>query len=151
MSEKFFTSTRGCVHKYGDGNGRGFYKFEPDIGQPGRILINGGDIDEGDIIMPAVTLSQNKILYTFGPDWGKSTISGVILLGESSEGGALMQTLISWFQTNRAGVKSEPVKLSIPGNKAYSVFVHRLIIGTPDPEYNIQPFGLAILVQGASK
>lgn len=149
--KKFFTSTRGCVHIFGDGSGRGFYKFEPDIGQPGRIILIGGDIDEGDIIMPAVTLNQNKILYTFGPDWGKSTISGSILLGESSEGGAMMQVLKSWFQTNRAGVKSEPITLSVPGNKAYSVFVHRLIIGTPDPERNIQPFGLAILVQGEAK
>lgn len=146
MAQSYFTSTRGCVYVAGGVEAKGFYKFTPDIGASGRILIAGGDIDESDIIMPVVTLSQKKILYTFGPDWGKSTISGCVLLGEASEGGALLNTLIDWFHKNRAGKKTQPIQLAIPGKKSYNVFVTRLVIGSPDPTFNIQPFGIQLLI-----
>ena len=146
----FFTSTAGCVFSSGGLPNQSFYKFDPDIGGNGRILINGGEVMDGDILMPAVTLAQDKILYTFGPDWGHSSINGVVLLGEYSDGGSILNTLLSWFETNRASKKSTPIQLSIPGKHAYSVFVHRLVIGSPMEAYNIQPFSIQLLVAGSA-
>lgn len=148
MSGSFFTHTRGCVYAYSaDGaGGRGFYSFDPGLPRPGEILLNGGDLDDGDIISPVTTLAGDKILYTFGPDWGKSTVSGVVLLGETSNKGAALTDLMGWFRENRPTKRTTPLRLSLPGGQAYNVFVHRLVIGTPDPEIHVQPFTFQVLV-----
>lgn len=146
MAGTLYTGTGGCVYSATGGAQGGFYKFSPSLPGPGRILLNGGDIDQGDIVSPAVTLTGDKILYVFGTDWGKSTVTGVVLLGDATEGGTYLTQLISWFQSNRASNKTSPCQLSVPGNKAFNVFVHRLIIGQPVPEINVQPYNLQILM-----
>lgn len=140
-----FAGARGCVYTIGGNGGGGLYKFSPSIGQEGRILITGGNLDSGDVVVPVTTLSSKRILYTFGEDWGRSMVSGLVLLGPVDEGGEVLGSLISWWETNRATKSSQPVKINIPG-KAYDVFVHRLTIGEPDPMFNIQPFSLQLLV-----
>jgi len=148
MAEAFFTHTRGCVYTYqvGESGGRGFYSFDPPLPEPGRILLNGGDLDDGDIVSPVVTLDYDKILYTFGPDWGKSTVSGVVLLGEASGQGDVMNGLRNWFTQNRSIKRAEPLRLSGPGQMAFNVFVTRLLTPTPDPEIHVQPFVFQVLV-----
>lgn len=147
MAEDFFTSPRGCVYTVSTDNaGRGFYSFQPGLPEPGRILLNGGDLDDGDIVSPVCTLAGNKILYTFGSDWGKSSVSGIVLLGESSGGGAPLASLAAWFRNNRVSKKPQPLALSGPGNISWSVFVTRMVLAPPDPEINVQPFAFQILI-----
>lgn len=147
MASTFFTSTRGCIYvQEMPGGGRGFYELEPGFSAGSNIYINGSDLSIGDIVTPVTTLAREKILYSFGKDWGRSDVSGMVLLGEAADGGANLGELIAFFQSNRVDTLQDSVKLSVPGDKGYEIFLHRLTLGTPDPETHIQPFILSTTV-----
>lgn len=146
MAEVFFTNTRGCVYVVNNGGGEGFYHLRPKV-EAAHVFITGSDLSVGDIVTPVTTLDRKKILQTFGSDWGRSDVSGVILLGEGGTGGGTnLSTLIEYFNTHRVHVSQAPVSLSIPGNKAYFVYLHRMVLGTPDPDTHMQPFVFSTVV-----
>ncbi len=151
MAEAFFTSTRGCVYVVDSGGGKGFYELRGLLGTVSGLgdysFITGSDLSVGDIVTPMTTLDRKKILQTFGSDWGRSDISGVLLLGEGGVGGGKNLTdLIDFFERTRVHVSQAPASLSIPGDRAYDVYLHRLTIGTPDPETHQQPFVISTVV-----
>ena len=150
MAEAFYTSTRGCVYVVDNGGGRGFYELEGDSGRlsGGDVFINGSDLSVGDIVTPVTTLDRTKILYSFGVDWGRSDISGIILLGEGGDGGKSLQKVINFWNQNRVSNDGKSCRLSVPGNSAaYNIYVHRLTVGIPDPQFHTQPFVLSTVVE----
>lgn len=156
MATTFFTSTRGCVYVQepaGGGSGGGFYQLRGGsgaaFGEGSKAFITGSDFVIGDIISAGVALDRSKIISVFGEDWGSSTVNGIVLLGQADEGGKALEVVTDFFRANRVSKKKEPCSLSIPGNKAYSVYLHRLLLNGVDAEYHIQPFSISVSVDEA--
>ncbi len=154
MAATFYTSTRGCVYVSeplgGGSGGGGFYQFKDGggavFGANTHAFITGSDLNIGDIVSPGVALDRTKVISVFGEDWGTATIGGIVLLGEAADGGRGLAGVIDFFQSNRITAKTEPCQLSLPGHQAYAVYLHRLLIQPPDPEYHIQPFAFSVSV-----
>lgn len=153
MAESFL-STRGCVYKFtysGSGSGAGLFSISPnfpsgDASSP--ILIDGIDLTDQDIIFPVVTVENFKVIYTFGSDYGSCRIMGSCLLGAANVAGAggSFGRVMRYFETNRISKKKAPIMVSMPGSKAYNVYLTGLNVGQPDANFNIQPFAFMGIV-----
>lgn len=157
MATTFFTSTRGCVYVQTPPNGAGgggFYQLKGSndgvFGSASQAFITGADFSIGDIIAPGVALDRSKIIAVFGDDWGNATVNGIVLLGEAGVGGGSALTgVIEFFQANRVSKQKKPCGLSLPGNQAYAIFLHRLTVSGVDAEYHIQPFAFSVAIDEA--
>lgn len=143
-----FFPARGCIYAWSGNSGgseSGFFSMEGlNTGKQGTsvVLLNGVDVQDVDIILPVVTLTNAKILYTFGSDFGNVRIVGEILLGPagnkvSAEG---MNTVRQFFMNNRVSELGKPVSVSLPGSYSLSVYLHGLRIGAPSPDTHVQEF-----------
>lgn len=147
MSSYFFTGTRGCVYTVSEiGGGKGFYAL--DELKASDVLVLGSDLSIGDIASPLTTLNRDRIMYSFGVDWGRAEIQGLVLLGEGGAAGEgdSLTALIDFFNKHRLANADKPCSLSIPGDKAFNVWLHRLTIGLPDPQFHTQPFSISATV-----
>jgi hypothetical protein len=106
------------------------------------ILIMGVDLGQSDVVSPVLCLDNYKVFYTFGQNFGKVTIAGMVLLGPM---GAVSQAgfnrLVNFFWQNRVSVKQSPITVSVDQN-AYLVYLTGMGIGSADPEFHTLPFQL---------
>lgn len=142
MATTYFTA-RGCVYTVkGKGGGKGWYALEPEIksaaDQP--VLLMSVNTLDGDLVSPVSTLDNTRILHSFGAAWGSININGMILLGESGGQPQGVSRVIEWFEANRVSKRKSAVSVSMPGGKAYKMFVTGLGISEADPQFNLQMF-----------
>lgn len=143
MATNFFPA-RGCVyHVEGDDNS--LYRLEGlRTGGSGSsvILLTGLDLEVRDIVMSVNTTAGFKVMYVFGEDFGNVRVSGEILLGSEINSGHKVDLVRLWFDKNRVSVKKAPVNFSI-GSSAFSVYLHGMLLGSPDTQFQIQPFAFS--------
>lgn len=149
MSKSFFATPRGCVVKQDSHRGQsdgyeltGFPKGEE--GAP--IVIRNCNLSEEDIVLPVSTLSSEKILYTFGQDFGKLQIMGTVFLGPAGDSAQGLGPVIQFFNENRIEVSKEPVQFSMPGVVGYSVMLTSLVVSQADPDINSHDFALGGII-----
>ena len=148
-----FFSARGTVFAYsmGSKSSKGFYALKPPISQTDTgnspVLIDGVELSDVDLVAPMPLLSGFKVLYTFGTDFGNVVIHGKVLLGPTADTAASMGNVIAYFNAYRIS-NSPPqyIQVSVPGAKAYNVFLTGLAMGLPDPMFHTQPFALTGLI-----
>jgi hypothetical protein len=133
-----FFPDRGTVYRIG-GRGVGLYQVEG-LTHP-NILITGIPSGGQDLIFRNHTLNGKRIIYSMGPGFGESAITGDLLLGAGNGCGArnLISTLTGWFEANRVSNKRGPVSVSV-GNRAFKLYVTSMVLAQSDPELNIQSF-----------
>lgn len=102
------------------------------------VLLSGLELTARDLILPVNTTTDFQVLYVFGKDFGNAQLNGEILLGSEGQQ-AKVNEVISWFESNRVGVRGQPVRFSM-GSKAFMIHIHGMLLGNPDPQFNIQPF-----------
>lgn len=73
------------------------------------------DFEDSDVILPIVALDDKRVLYSFGKNFGKATISGLIYLFNCRAGSLIAQRLYEAFNKVRSSAKSTPSNLSIVG------------------------------------
>jgi hypothetical protein len=137
-----FVKSRGCVVKIGTGNGGTFdISGFPKGSEGAPILLTSPSIVERDLVLPITTLSNTKILYSFGTDFGQVGLSGIICLGAEGAGNQNLSTVKQWYEANSVGNKkgAAPVSVSM-GSEAISTFIVGLTISEANPQYNIVPF-----------
>jgi hypothetical protein len=137
-----FIKSRGCVVKVGTGNGGAFdISGFPKGSQGAPILLTSPNITDRDLVLPITTLSNTKILYSFGTDFGQVGLSGIICLGAGGAGNQNLSSVRQWYEANSVGNKkgATPISVSI-GSEAMSIFVVGLSIAEASPQYNIVPF-----------
>ena len=139
---QIFASCRGAVYTSGSGGGGGWYKLEglssSSVTTP--ILLQGAQLTDSDQVLPVSALGNVKILYPFGQNFGDVQVTGNVLVGPVAGGGAAFNTVVQFFQNNRVTQRLSPVSLSIPGGKAYKIYIVGLGLSEPDAQYHIQPF-----------
>jgi hypothetical protein len=141
---------KGHVHAFSSGPGgsrSGFYAVDPDIPSTGggRCLLLGIPLALQEIVQPSVTLDDKRTLYVFGSAWNEASLTGVLLLGDSTTGGAQLQALLGWYEENRVSKKRGPVRLSL-GPKGVDAYVTGLRLDAADPNFNKQMFSIMLLV-----
>ena len=152
MSSCFF-SARGTVFSFAVGgkSAEGFYALKPPISNTDTgnspVLIDGVELSDVDLVAPMPLLSGFKVLYTFGTDFGNVVIHGRVLLGPTADTAASIGNVINYFNAYRISKSpTQYIQVSIPGSKAYNVFLTGLALGLPDPMYHTQPFALTGLI-----
>ena len=142
---------RGHVHfiPSGGGGGTGFYKMNPSIPAAGggACLILGIPLQYQEIIQPVVTLDDKRTLYVFGSAWSETMINGVLLLGDNKSGGAIIGSLIGWYEANKVSVKLAPIILSM-GGKTVNAYITGLRLADANPVINTQNFSIMALTSG---
>ena len=143
-----FLKNRGCVTAYGNGS-VGSVKISgfPTGSANAPILLTGFTPTKKDLVLPVTTLSNKKILYTFGTDFGTIAISGVILLGPVGQPTGGIEEVNGWFESNRVGNKSSgsPSDISFIGQGAMKAYVIGLTYGQGDPNINAIPFSITAI------
>jgi hypothetical protein len=139
-----FIAAKGCVYISGGRGGGGFYSLQPRLSGSASapVLIVGTDSEMADVAFPVTTLDDEQYMYLMGKDMGGITVQGMVLLGESSKGGAAFDKVKRYFEKNRASAAKKPITLSLPGNTFVKFYLTRLIIGQADPGFNLQSFAL---------
>lgn len=133
---------RGTVYIVKGESSKGMYSVP---GIEGKFtLINSMDIEEMDSFAAVATLDDQQIMYVFGKDTGNVKVAGEILLGTvgDNEGVGEIKKMADWFEQNRVSKKSTPVRISIAGAGAMSVYVVGLVFGAVNTELNILPFAI---------
>ena len=142
---------RGHVHfiTSGGGGGSGFYKMNPSIPDAGggKCLILGIPLQYQEIVQPVVTLDDKRTLYVFGSAWSETMINGVLLLGDNKSGGAIIGSLLSWYEQNKVSARPAPIVLSL-GGKTVNVYVTGLRLADANPTINTQNFSIMALTSG---
>jgi hypothetical protein len=137
---EIFHSTRGCVYTVNEHSGHGLYKLspEPSFGSGAPAVLMSVDLRDGDIVLVAPTLSNRKVVYTFGEDVGDVTVMWWLLLGSRNEGRKNLTNFVKWFNSVRVARSGKLVKVSVV-NKAYKVALTTLRIMEGQGNLNIQP------------
>ena len=136
---------KGCVFMVRRKAGDGLYKLTPPLtgSDESPIIIDGPEITSKDNTFAVSTLDSRQFVYTFGKDFGNFVISGRILLGKGESVRKGLQPLLDWFEANRvANNPGASVALDIPGNSAVRLIVNSMVLGRPEPEFNIQVFAI---------
>lgn len=141
---------KGHVHVFSDsgegGRTSGFYDLSPRIPDTdgSKALVLGIPIQFREIVQPTVTLDDKRALYVFGTAWNDVSVTGLLLLGGANTRGALLQTLINWYNTNRVGARRGPVRVSM-GTSGMDAYVTGLTLGAANPQFNTQQFNISLL------
>lgn len=148
---------KGHVHVFSDsgsGGGRtsGFYAIDPEIpdADGGKVLIMGVPLGFQEIVQPTVTLDDKRTLYIFGSAWSEMQVVGMLLLGEQSSRGAVLDSLLSWYESNRVSVLRKPVRVSL-GTSGVNAYVVGLRLDQADPRVNTQMFSIQLLTPKVQK
>jgi hypothetical protein len=141
-----FLKNRGCVTAYGGSGSVGAAKIEgfPTGTANAPILITGVTPVKRDLILPVTTLTNKKILYTFGTDFGTIAISGIVMLGVAGSPTDGMVEVNDWYESKRVGNKTSgaPVNISFLGKGGMKGYIIGLTIGQADPNINAIPFSI---------
>lgn len=145
MASTNFVKTRGCVVTINKGSGGYEISGFPKGDDSAPIILTDAIASFKDIVLPVTTLSNNKILYTFGSDFGNVTLNGIIFLGQAGNASGGVGAVKSFYTSNCTGNKSaaSPVQVSLSGQEVISVYIIGLGFGTPNAEYNFIPFSLS--------
>lgn len=140
-----FSKSRGCVitiNNSGGGNGGFAISGFPEGTDSAPILLMDSTLTFKDLVLPVTTLSNKKVLYSFGSDFGSANLGGIICLGEAGQASAGVQQVKSWYDSNSTGNKksAKPVAVSLGGSQVMSIYVIGLVFQPPDPKFNIVPF-----------
>jgi len=148
---QIFAGCRGAVYTPLNAGGGGWYKLDGLTSTPtSPVLIQGAQLTDSDLVLPVTALGNIKILYAFGQRFGDVQIIGNVLAGPVAGDGAVFNVVYQFFQDHRVTKLKDSVKLSIPGGKAYKIYIVGLGLAEPDPQYHVQPFLLHGMVAGAS-
>ena len=141
---------KGWVHAF-DGPSNGFYALDPKIPDaPGsRALVLGVPLNFMEIVQPTTTLDDKRVLYLFGTAWNDITVSGILLLGNSSTRGLQLTKLLQWYEANRVSQKRGPVRVSL-GTSAVDAYVVGLKLETASPSVNTQMFSIQMVTADVS-
>lgn len=144
MADTFFNASRGCVTVIKRSGSSTGYKLEgfDTSGATYPTLLVDAQISEEDVVLPVTTLTEKKILYVFGSDFGTVQITGIIYLGpvgQKSEGLSMVKDFFDSKAISRSQDHS-PVNLSCPGGVFYKVYIKSLMITEPDGEFNRMRF-----------
>lgn len=141
---QIFIPAKGCVYVPVSNGGSGFYALNPSLDGEANapIIINGTDTADSDSIFPVATLDSKKFVFVMGEDFGNLSITGMVLLGKSDQGGASFRKVVDYFASNRVGVRETPLTLSMPGRTSIKFMLHSLAVAQADPQFNIQYFQL---------
>lgn len=105
------------------------------------------DFEENDVTLPIVALDDQRILYSFGRNFGKATISGLIYLFGCNKQTDILQKLYQSFNQKRTASSSSPSNLSLPGGltgvKVYPVL---LKFYNTDSKFQYVTFAVSCLV-----
>lgn len=140
----------GRVHVFPQSEGgskTGMYQLQPAIPETSgsKCLIVGINLGLSEITQPTVTLDDKRTIYVFGSSWTNTTITGLLLLGESgSSSSAQLEALLSWYKTHRVSKYKAPIELSM-GNAKMSAFVVGLNLMDADAKTNTQGFQITAL------
>tara|TARA_R110002110_G_scaffold49550_2_gene147112 strand:- start:2745 stop:3224 length:480 start_codon:yes stop_codon:yes gene_type:complete len=146
---------KGHVHVFSDsgegGRTSGFYALEPPIPdtEGSKALVLGIPLQFQEIVQPTVTLDDKRALYVFGTAWNDVSVAGILLLGDASTRGAMLGSLIDWYNENRVGVRhkhggGDPVRVSM-GTAGFDAYVTGLTLGAANPQFNTQQFNIKLL------
>lgn len=136
---------KGHVHTFG-GQSNGFYELSPQIpdAQDSKALVLGIPLNLTEITQPTTTLDDKRVLYLFGSAWNDLSVSGVLLLGESSTRGEQLTKLIQWYNENRVSKKRGPVSLSL-GTTGIDAYVTGLRLDQANSQTNTQNFSIQMV------
>lgn len=136
---------KGSVHVFGEGS-PGFYAVDPPIpdAQDSKVLIMGVPLRLSEIVQPTATLDDRRILYVFGTAWSELSVSGLMLLGDSSTRGDQLTKVRTWVAENRVSRKKGPVSVSI-GTSGLDGYVVGLSLGEANGQNNTQSFSIEML------
>lgn len=141
-----FLKSRGCVLTINKGSGAGGYQIAgfPKGSDEQPIILTDASINLKDLVLPVTTLSNKKILYTFGSDFGQASMSGIIFLGKAGSASQGVAQVKSFYDSKSVGNKSTatPVNVSLNGQTVISVYIIGLSFGKPNAELNFIPFTL---------
>ena len=144
-----FCPGRVHIFKQGAGSaGKGFYELEPkiDAGGGGKVLVMGAPLSFREIVQPAVTLDDRRILFTFGSAWSEANVILKVLLGEANGAGEALGAVQQWYSTNRLSKKNAVAcKVSI-STKAHEAYLVGMSVGQADPNYNTQDVTLTFML-----
>lgn len=147
-----FLKSRGCVITFNsestNNNSSGYALEKFPKGADGRpILLMEANLTHKDLVLPITTLSNKKVLYSFGSDFGTASLTGIIFLGKAGEATPGVTAVKTWYDTNSIGnkTKGKPVKLSLSGKTAMSMYIIGLSFGQPNAELNYIPFTIAAI------
>lgn len=140
---------RGSVHVIDGGRGgggSGFYAIKPPIEDSAnaKALIMGISLDFQEIVQPTTTLDDRRILYLFGTAWNEMSVSGLLLLGDSTTRGAQLGRLMDWYSTNRVSQRKKPIAVSL-GDGGLDAYVVGLSLGQANPQTNTQSFVIRLV------
>lgn len=140
-----FVKTRGCVVTMNDGVGGYEISGFPKGTAAAPILLTDAMTNFKDIILPVTTLSNNKIIYTFGSDFGNVTLNGIVFLGQADTVTNGVAQVKEFYDSKSAGNKKSatPVSVSLSGQDVISVYIIGLGFGKPNPVFNYIPFSLS--------
>jgi hypothetical protein len=140
----------GRVHVFPQSDGgskTGMYQMTPNIPEAAgaKCLIMGINLGLTEITQPTVTLDDKRTIYVFGSSWTNTTISGLLLLGESgSSSSSQLDALLAWYKTHRVSKYLAPIDLSM-GNSKLAAFVVGLNLMEADSKTNTQGFQITAL------
>lgn len=145
-------SCKGHVHVFADdgsegsGQSTGFYDIEPSIpdADDSKVLVLGIPLEFQEIVQPSTTLDDKRTLKVFGAAWNNISLSGIMLLGESSTRGDQLTKLIQWYNENRVSVKQSSVRVSL-GTTGIDAYVVGLRLDQADAKTNSQMFSIVML------
>lgn len=100
------------------------------------LVIQGGNFQDTDIVLPISTLDKRRFLYSFGKNFDGGSLQGIALLGLSGSIG-----LAQMVDSMRTSSGNGAVTFSTPLG-GYRVFVTGFGMAQPDPEFNLQPFSV---------
>jgi hypothetical protein len=135
-----FFPDRGFFHVYGKKT-PGLYQLEGL--SSAYVLLGSVPLSETDIIIRRQTINGSRILYVLGKAFGETIVQGELLLGAVSDKASSerLGLLLDWFNTYRVSNFKNSLGLSI-GKRGYRFFVHQLVLGNVNVEFNTQPFAI---------
>lgn len=138
---KSFLPCRGIAYLIGNGGSSSSFALSPPLrgNSDSPILLQSFRIFDKIIELPITTLDGAKILYIFGKAWGDISVGGLALLGEGGTGSALAE-IINFWNAHNSWKKNSHIKMSIPGSKAFNLYLTSLTIGDPNAEFQFFPF-----------
>lgn len=138
---------RGAVYviKSSDGGNDkyGGYAMEPSLpsSQYPTLIVNAS-IMENDLVMPAASLSNNKVIYTFGSDFGNVQVHGTVFLGPVGKSSSGLKGIVQYFQNNSVVRKKGAVSITMPGGVSFRFYLTGLTIAQANPANNTHDFVL---------
>lgn len=146
MAENFLPGAGSVIESYKKGTS--MYKvegLEPKYESCGMLTVDSIKIGSSDIGAPIVALDDHKAIYKFGSNFARVEIQGKVYIGPDGKSSAL-DTLESFFQSNRLSKKTTPVKVSIASSAAYFAYLLNLEYSQPDLDFGMIAYSITGIV-----